>query len=460
MITMKFGGTSVGSAPAIQRVCEIIKSRLPQDPVVVTSAVGGITDKLVALTKESATNDASVREKYLSIIESIHMDIIRDLGLQDNQDLLAFIQKGLDRLKELSELKTTSGEAAKIKSDELTSMGEFLSAHILACNLQKMGINGFMMDARDIIVTNSEFGSAKPLFDESKKKAKSQLLPALQEKKIPVLQGFVGRDTFGRITTLGRGGSDYSATLIGAMLDVDIVEIWSDVDGVLTADPSLVPTAKRILTMSFHEAAELAYFGAKVLHPSTLLPAIERNIPVYVLNSMRPAESGTKISNTKNNGQNGECIVKSIAYKEGLTVITVTSTRMLMSHGFMANIFEIFDRYQTSIDLVSTSEVSVSMTIDNTERLRDITNELGRFADVEVKKGNAIVCLVGEAMKSTPGIPGKIFALLDDVPIHLISQGASEINISFVIDEDELEKIINRLHEHFFKNLNPKVFAA
>jgi len=278
--------------------------------------------------------------------------------------------------------------------------------------------------------------------------------------KIPVIQGFIGRDGSGKITTLGRGGSDYSASLFGAMLDVDCVEIWSDVSGVLTADPSLVPDAKRILLMSFQEAAELAYFGAKVLHPATMLPAVEKGIPLFVLNSIHPEQGGTQIALSSDIDPDKGCVVKSIAYKEGLTVITVHSTRMLMAHGFMLSIFQIFEKYKTRVDLVATSEVSVSITIDNTEHLEEIKNELNAFATVGIVHNKAIVCLVGQYLKRTTGMPARIFSLLGDVRIHLISQGASEINISFVIDESDLERVIKRLHGHFFaQGTNPEIFT-
>jgi len=459
MIVMKFGGTSVQDATAIRRVGEIIKSRKDHHPIVVVSAMGKVTDDLVSVGRLAADKKRSDVLDLIAKIIQRHERIITDLGLED-KNLKKVLQSTEAELLKVCEKLQSAGHQAPHLLDRLLSTGEYLSANILSAYLNTIELDSVMFDARDVVVTDSQFGRALPLFKESEEKAKKDLLPLIEEGKIPVTQGFVGMDTYGRTTTLGRGGSDYTATFLGSLIQVERVEIWSDVDGVLTADPTIVPDAKRIKLMSFQEAAELAYFGAKVLHPNMLLPAIEHNIPVYVLNSTRPGDEGTCITSNQNGRKHSASIVKSIAYKEGLTVITVTSTRMLMAHGFLATIFDIFNRYQTSVDLVSTSEVSVSVTIDNTDNLEDICRELRRFAQVDVQQDKAIVCLVGEGMKHTPGMPTKIFCVLEDIPIHLISQGASEINISFVIDQKQIEKVVTRLHQKFFsRDLDKDVFA-
>ena len=458
MIVMKFGGTSVGTPEAIRRVAEIIRSRLDKHPIVVVSAVTGITNKLDHLTKVSVSRSPDVSNGEIEEIRKRHSHIIDELGLADDRALKEKFVYAIDSLTELSDKLHQVNERLKYLVDEILSFGEFLSAHILVAYLNSIGITSRFVDARKIMVTDSHFTCAKPQIAESTVFAKERLLPYVQDY-VQVMQGFIGRDSFGRTTTLGRGGSDYSATLIGAMLDVESVEIWSDVDGILTADPSVVPQARRIKQMTFQEAAELAYFGAKVLHPATLLPAVGKNIPVTVLNSMNPAASGTKIVASPPIRIDGG-VVKSIAYKEGISVITVTSTRMLMAYGFMASIFEIFAKYQTPVDLVATSEVSVSMTVDNMENLVYIEQELKKIAQVEIEHNKAIVCLVGAKMKKTPGIPAKLFSIIPDVTIHLISQGASEINISFVIDESELDKVIQKMHQELFEiELDPNVFA-
>ncbi len=459
MIVMKFGGTSVGNIEAIRRVGKIIESRLERKPVVVVSAVSGITNKLVRLGQISADKNHVSAKEIIEEIRKVHAAIISELEIDDSTDIKKAFPEAIDYLTDLSDRLLRAGDLVKHLVDEMLSIGEFLSANIVSAYLRSIGIASQFADARELVSTDSRFGRAQVSREETQRNIKEKLIPVVSQG-VPVIQGFIGRDSFGRTTTLGRGGSDYSATYIGALVDAEAVEIWSDVDGILTADPSLVPNAKRIRKMSFQEAAELAYFGAKVLHPATLLPAIEKDIPVYVLNSMRPEDSGTKISKSKDGNENNSGIVKSIAYKEGLIVITVTSSRMLMAHGFMSSIFEIFDRYQTSVDLVSTSEVSVSMTIDQVEHLEDIHRELVRFAQVSIEENKAIVSLVGEKMKSTPGMPAKIFGFMTDIPIHLISQGASEINISFVIDESNLPIVINRLHDRLFSGtLNPELFG-
>ena len=461
MLILKFGGTSVGSAEAIRRVCKIIQSRLPQQPVVVTSAVGGVTNKLVALAQLAGAGEKNKAGALLDEIVQQHQDIISELRLSENKNFVSAFQGGVEMLKTAVNSIFSNGELNDELYDSVICMGEYFAAHLLPAVLGTMNIQSEMTDARRLLLTDSTFGAARPMFDESKKRVRDILVPLVNKGIVPIIQGFIGSDFQGRTTTLGRGGSDFSATLFGAMLGVKTVEIWSDVDGVLTADPSLVDEAHRIRYMSFQEAAELAYFGAKVLHPATLVPADEHDITVVVLNSMNPNFYGTAISNAYPVDPVREGQVKSIAYKEGLTVITVTSSRMLMAHGFMARLFSIFDKYETAVDLVSTSEVTVSLTIDNTRNLQLIMTELREFAQIKVEENKAIVCLVGEGLKRRKGIPGQIFGLLQDTHIYSISQGASEINLSFVIDEKKLPKVITRLHDYFFnRELDPHVLAV
>lgn len=459
MIVMKFGGTSVGSADAIRRVCSIIKSRAPQQPAVITSAVGGVTNKLVLLAKLAGAGDAQAQPLLDEIIAQ-HQRIAEELGIAGDPIFAKAFDEGEAMLRQAAARIRENGALTDELYDGVISMGEYFTANMLPAALSAAGLGSVMADARRMLVTDDRFGAARPLFNESKPLVQKILVPAVKNGQIPVTQGFVGATHDGRTTTLGRGGSDYSATLFGAMLEVGIVEIWSDVDGVLSADPSLVPEALRIRYMSFQEAAELAYFGAKVLHPATLAPAVEHDMTVKVLNSMNPNFDGTAISKHSPVDAFHQGRVKSIAYKEGLTVITVSSDRMLMAFGFMAKVFSIFEKYETAVDLVSTSEVSVSMTIDQLKNLAKIIAELETFATVRVEQAKAIVCLVGEGLKRTKGVPGQIFGLLQDTHIHLISQGASEINLSFVIDETDLPRVITRLHGYFFNgDLDPRVFV-
>jgi len=451
----------VGSAEAILRVCKIIETRLPKQPVVVTSAVGGVTNKLVALARSAGADDQNKSKTLVEEIIAQHRSIIAKLGIEKDADLMAAFDTGIGMLNTAVNNILNNGSLNDELYDAVISMGEFFTANMLPAILRLKGITSEFADSRKMLRTDSTFSVARPNFNESKKLVNEIIGPMVSAGTVPIIQGFIGSDGKGRTTTLGRGGSDFSATLFGAMLGVETVEIWSDVDGVLTADPSLVPEAHRIRHMTFQEAAELAYFGAKVLHPATLLPAVEHDMTVVVLNSMNTDFPGTAISKTSPVEPYHAGKVKSIAYKEGLTVITVLSSRMLMAHGFMAKLFAIFEKYETAVDLVSTSEVTVSLTVDNTKNLDKIMVELDKVAKVKLETSKAIVCLVGEGLKRTKGIPGQIFGLLQDTHIYLISQGASEINLSFVIDEVCLPKVITRLHDYFFSGeLDPHVFAV
>jgi aspartate kinase len=282
------------------------------------------------------------------------------------------------------------------------------------------------------------------------------ITPLLERGRVPVMGGFIASTREGVSTTLGRGGSDFSAAIAGAGLSAQRIEIWTDVDGMMTTDPGLCPQARRIKSITFEEAAELAYFGAKVLHPATLLPAIQKNIPVLILNSHNPKNEGTRITATAPKGKN---IFKAIAAKKRITVVDVVATRMLMAHGFLKNIFEVFANHRCPVDMVSTSEVSVSVTVDSNESIAAIAADLARLADVKYEGRQAIVCLVGENIRNTPGIAARVFGCIGDVNIRMISQGASEINISFVIDEADVPTVVSRLHQAFFSEVDPEVFA-
>jgi aspartate kinase len=267
--------------------------------------------------------------------------------------------------------------------------------------------------------------------------------------------GFIGA-TLDRVpTTVGRGGSDLTAALVGAGLEAERIEIWTDVDGMKTTDPNLCPNARRIKEISFEEAAELAYFGAKVLHPASLLPAIQKNIPVMVLNSRNPQNEGTRITAR---GVRSTNTFKAIAVKKRITIVDVIAARMLMAHGFLKSIFAVFDQHRCPVDVVSTSEVSVSLTVDSNEAIPAIAAGLREIADVKYEGRKAIVCLVGENLRRTPGIAARVFGTISDINLRMISQGASEINITFVIEEDDVLEVVRRLHAAFFSEVDPAVF--
>jgi len=297
---------------------------------------------------------------------------------------------------------------------------------------------------------------AVPQIEETNERLEANVQPLLDAGKVPVMGGFVGANKAGITTTIGRGGSDFSAAIVGAGLNAERIDIWTDVDGILTTDPRICPDARRIKVISFDEAAELAYFGAKVLHPATVLPAIHKNIPVYVLNSMNPSCEGTKITGRAPQVKN---IFKAIAAKKRITIVDVAAPRMLLAHGFLKSIFDAFDRHKVAVDVVSTSEVSVSLTVDSNQAIPALAADLAKMADVKYEGRKAIVCLVGESLREKPGVAAMVFGELKDKKIRMISQGASEINLTFVIEEDEVPEVIQRLHKTFFQDLDPAVFA-
>jgi aspartate kinase len=268
--------------------------------------------------------------------------------------------------------------------------------------------------------------------------------------EVPVIGGFIGATASGVTTTLGRGGSDYSAAIFGACLGVDEIQIWTDVDGMLTADPRVVKEPKLVPQLSFAEASELAYFGAKVLHPSTILPAVAKNIPVRILNSRRPEVTGTIITADGRKDGADSATLTALACKRGVTVVDITSTRMLMAHGFLRRLFEVFERFKTAVDVVTTSEVSVSVTVDNPRRLDDVVSNLRNFAAVACEPDMAIVCVVGENLRVDPALFARAVAALDRIPLRLVSQAASRRNITFVLRDADAPEAMNRLHGEFF----------
>jgi aspartate kinase len=457
MIVMKFGGTSVQDAKAIDRVAAIVRERQSQRPVVVVSAMAKITDQLLAM---AAAAGAGQREKALELARGArerHYNTAVDLlGTHAFEQIAPELEADFDGLDELLRGVVAVGELTLRTTDAIAGFGERVSSKIVAAAFSQRKIEAAHVDSRRCIVTDTNFGKAVPQFEETDARLKEVIQPLLERGHVPVMGGFIAATREGVSTTLGRGGSDFSAAIVGAGLNAERIEIWTDVDGMMTTDPSLCPQARRIKTISFEEAAELAYFGAKVLHPATLLPAIQKNIPVLILNSQNPNCEGTRITSTAPKSRN---IFKAIAAKKRITVVDVVATRMLMAHGFLKSIFEVFASHRCPVDMVSTSEVSVSVTVDSNESIAAIAADLARLADVKYEGRKAIVCLVGENIRNTPGIAAKVFSAIGDVNIRMISQGASEINISFVIDEADVPKVAARLHQVFFSEVDPQVFA-
>jgi aspartate kinase len=457
MIVMKFGGTSVESKSAIERVASIIRTRLGRKTVVVVSAMGKTTNKLLAIAAEALQSN---REEALSLLDDLHNFHLAEgrsvVSERRRADLEGIVDGLFQELEELVKGVAVMGELTPRATDAISSYGERLSSEIVALALENLGIPAAHVDSRDVIVTDTRHTHAAPLLQPTYSRL-SATIPALAQENVVVMGGFIGATEEGVTSTLGRGGSDFTAAIVGAGIGAEEIQIWTDVDGMLTADPTVMQGGFRVKTISFAEAAELAYFGAKVLHPATVVPAIEKNIPVRILNSRRPEVEGTLIVRETVHCAN---IAKSIACKKKITLVNIVSSRMLMAHGFLRRIFEVFDRYETSVDMVATSEVSVSLTIDNLSRLKDITRELRQIADVTVEEDQAIVCLVGDNIRHTPGVASRTFAALNDINIRMISQGASLLNLSVVVSNEDLKNAVERLHAEFFRNPDAAVFAA
>ena len=458
MIVMKFGGTSVQDAAAINQAADIVRGRVPRAPVVVVSAMARVTDTLLRLAHTAMGRRFDEAEAIINDLSERHRATARDLLSNDSHlidEAGHAVEEMFRELESLARSVATLGELTARSQDAIVSFGERLSSVLMAAALSARGARAELVDSRSFIITDDNFTMAAPVLRETETRARAALLPLIERGVVPVAQGFIGSTAEGATTTIGRGGSDYSAAIIGAALNAEAIEIWTDVDGLMTADPRVVAEARRIRVISFAEAAELSYFGAKVLHPSTVLPAVERGIPVHIFNTRNPSCEGTLIVREPHPSSN---LIKSIAFKRGVTIVNVTSTRMLLAYGFLRKIFEVFDQYQTSVDVVTTSEVSVSITLDSTDRLEAIKRDLEGIGQVSVETGKAIVCVIGDNLKFTPGVAAKLFRAVETTNVNMISQGASEINLTFVIDESEVDHVARLLHDRFFNEVDSDVF--
>ena len=456
MLVMKFGGTSVEDAKAIDRAASIVKSRLSEKPVVVVSAMSKVTDQLLATARAAGSGDRETALKLSRLLRERHYNAAGELlGTGVFTQFHGELEAEFDAIDELLRGIAAVGELTPRTTDYVAAYGELLSSRIVSAAFSARGMNSTMVDSRECIITDATYTRAVPLFDDTNEKLKLKVKPLVADSRVPVMGGFIGSTRAGTTTTIGRGGSDFSAAIVGAGLGAERIEIWTDVDGMMTTDPNLCSDAHRIKVISFDEAAELAYFGAKVLHPATLLPAIQKNIPVYILNSRNPKCEGTRITARAPHCKNA---FKAIAAKKRITIIDVAATRMLMAHGFLRSIFEAFDRHRVPVDVVSTSEVSVSLTVDSNEAIPALAADLAKLADVKYEGRKAIICLVGENLREMPGIAARVFGALPDLNIRMISQGASEINLTFVIEEDAVPDVVRRLHTAFFADLDPEIF--
>ncbi|MEX0719890.1 MAG: lysine-sensitive aspartokinase 3 [Balneolaceae bacterium] len=439
MIVSKFGGTSVGTYKAMQRSAKIIAAESTRRLVVI-SATAGTTNDLVALSANEL--ESTLQEELLRNIEERHMAIIDQLEDQD--------KARSDFYKEFSDLRVHLEFVGRDKrwKDQLYAFGELMSTRIFVQVLREQGVDAAWLDARTVLKTDSTFGSAEPSLKAIKINAKKHI----QKDSVYLTQGFIGSDIFGNTTTLGRGGSDFSAALFAEAVNANTLEIWTDVAGVYTTDPRIVPDAFPIHEISFDEAAELSVFGGKVLHPATLKPAIRGGVKVRVASSRKPGEAGTWVVQEPEHKPS----IRAISLRRNQTLLTLHSLEMLHQYGYLARLFKVLSQYKISVDLVSTSEVSVALTLDTAmnasnkvELTDDVLNELRKFAEVVVETDFALIALIGNNLQQTSGISGPLFKALEDYNVRLICHGASSNNVCVLVDQDQSEDIIRMLHKKF-----------
>jgi aspartate kinase len=446
MIVCKFGGTSVQDAAAIRRLAAIVRSRRAARPLVVVSALARVTDALLHLSRLTAAGDPVAIEVALGDLIERHRDVALELpGASVAIDAILSDAAHLH-----DELRAALGRPLNAREqDAVLGRGELWSSRIVAAALAAGGLPAEWLDARRIVITDGRHGRAMPLTGQIANAAACLVAPRIDAGHIPVTQGFIGATEDGTPTTLGRGGSDFTASLLGAALKAERVEIWTDVDGLMTADPRLVPDARPLPFATYEETAELATFGAKVLHPATQLPLVREGIPIVVLNSTRPEGAGTVITAAEPPAD-GASPVRSITFKRGITVVNIRAPRMLGAFGFLRALFEVFERHETVVDVLASSEVSVSLTIEDRSRLDDVVRDLSRLGEVWVEERRAIVAVVGTALRRTPGLAARVFGAVAPANIEIISQGASAINMTFVVREEDGGDIVRRLHREFF----------
>jgi len=436
MIVMKFGGTSLGDSERITHVGKIITKHLDRNPLIVVSAIGDVTDLLLEAVKKAGQGQVefdAIHDKHYKIIEDLSLD---ETAFSLDFDDMKRILMGISYLREVS---------PRVE-DMFVSFGERLSAKILARYLTLQGTEARMFPAYDCgLITDSTYGNAKVL-NESYDAIRLNMKDV---HEVPVVTGFIGKDRDGNITTLGRGGSDYTASIFGAALNAEEIWIWTDVTGIMTADPAVISEAGSIGHLSFREAGELAYYGARVLHPATIMPAMKKGIRVRVLNTFAPDQPGTTITEHAVSHEKG---VKSIAYKENQALIHIDSARMFMAYGFLAKIADIFARYRVILDMISTSETTVSLTAAPGQDIEPALKEIEEFADFEVDYGKTILCVVGEGIPGVGNVASRMLSVLEkaNIILEMISQAKIGINISVLINDEDIDKAVKVLHKEFF----------
>lgn len=448
MIISKFGGTSVADATAIVRTSDIVRGRLARRPVVVVSALAGVTNALLAIARQASEGNfisavssvQALRERHLAEVDTLLADST------EHSDIGAEISVIFDELAALCEALSVLGFITSRSLDAIAGMGERASSMLVAAAFRARGIDAVHVDARKVMITDDNYGKAEPQPEAIAVAARALVAPLVHDGKVPVMGGFIGSSAEGVTTTLGRGGSDYSASLIGAGLQAESIEIWTDVDGMLTADPRVVKTARPIEQIRFDEASELASFGAKVLHPATIAPAVRLGIPVWIYNSHNPSGHGTRITFDAPRRS-----VTAIAAKRDTTILRVATGKMLFQHGFLKRVFELFDAHAVSVDVVATSEVSVSVTVDDSAPLDLLLGALRQIGDVSVERRRAIVSVVGSGIADDADAMGTVLRALGHRRIHMLSLSASAINLTILLDDDDVPEAMRALHRALFE---------
>jgi aspartate kinase len=447
VIVSKFGGTSVGDAAAIARSAEIVRGRLDRQPIVVVSAMSGVTNAVLAAADDAVEGRLVIAISSIGRLRDRHLAAVRELldGSGATREVSDEITQLFGELTSLVRALAVLGHATGRSLDAVAALGELLSSRLVVAAYQAVGIPAVLVDARQVIITDAAHTRAMPDIPAIADAARSRIAPLVEDGQVPVLGGFIGATAGGVTTTLGRGGSDYSAALIGSALEVQAIEIWTDVDGMLTADPRIVPSARLIEQIRFDEASELASFGAKVLHPSTIAPAVRQGIPVFIHNSARPDGKGTRIMTDA-----PRRAVTAIAGKRGTSVVKLRSSKMLLAHGFLRTIFEVFERHRTSVDVVATSEVEVSLTVDHDERLDAVLADLTSLADVSVERLRGIVAIVGAGLSDDTRSIAQALTALGDIKVHMLSLSSTGINLTVIVEEKDVAPAMRQLHAAFF----------
>ncbi|TAD95970.1 MAG: aspartate kinase [Bacteroidetes bacterium] len=439
MKILKFGGTSVGSATRMKGVQKLIST--PEPKIVVLSAMSGTTNSLVEIGKALYEKD---KNKALQLIEKLENHY--KITISDLYETTASKNKGEKLLDEHFGFMRTLANSSfgSTKERELLAEGEILSTHLVQFYLEELNIESVLLDALDFMLIDAD---NEPVLNFISEKLKKQMA-FYPSCKLFITQGYICRNALGEVDNLKRGGSDYTASLVGAAIMSEEIQIWTDIDGMHNNDPRIVDKTVRIDEISFDEAAELAYFGAKILHPSSVLPAKLKNIPVRLLNTMEPDAKGTLITEKPKIFEEGK--VKAIAAKDGIISIRIESTRMFLAYGFLRKLFEVFERYKKPIDMITTSEVGVAVTIENDTDLDKIVSELQKFSTVKVERDMSIVCIVGDLMADTSGYAKQIFSPLEHIPIRMISYGGSKNNASILVKTSDKVEVLRVLNKALF----------